>query len=77
VALQDPGVPNWLDPVGVGVGMAAVRWYKADGRLVPNVTKVKLAEVRRHLPKDTPVVTPEQRRVEIEARRIGLRRYGQ
>jgi hypothetical protein len=45
---------------------------------MPTVTKVKLSDLRRHLPKDTPVVTPEQRRVELDVRRVAVqRRWGQ
>lgn len=78
VALQDPGVANWLDPDGVRIGITILRWYKAEGCPMPTVTKVKLVDVRHHLPKDTPVVTAEQRRAELDARRVAsLRRYGQ
>jgi hypothetical protein len=82
VSLQDPGVPNWLDPVGVGVGMADLRWYKYEykgkGCPLPKVEKVKFKELRRHLPKDTPVVTAEQRKADLLARRdVSLYRYGQ
>jgi hypothetical protein len=78
LALEDPGVPNWLDPAGVPKGMALLRFYKSDEPVVPTVAKVKRADVRRHLPADTPLVSAEQRRRELEARRIAsLRRYGQ
>jgi hypothetical protein len=78
LALRDPGVPNWLDPAGIPIGIALLRWYKASGVLVPKVTRVKLTDVRRHLPADTPVVSPQRRRVELDSRRLAsLRRYGQ
>jgi hypothetical protein len=78
LAERDPGVPNWLDPVGAGTGFAGFRWYKGAGCVSPKITKVKLAEVRRFVPKDTPIITPEQRRDELEIRRVtSLRRYGQ
>jgi hypothetical protein len=78
LSLKDPGVPNWLDPAGLPVGTALLRFYKSDDYVVPTVTKVKLADVRRRLPKDTPVVTPEERRAALEARRrVSLARYGQ
>jgi hypothetical protein len=78
LSLKDPGVPNWLDPAGVPVGVALLRFYKSAGYSVPTVARVKLAEVRNHLPRDTPVVTPEQRKADVEARRTAvLRRNGQ
>jgi hypothetical protein len=78
LAMTDPGVPNWLDPVGSHIGTVGFRWYRGKGCDSPTVTKVKLADVRKYLPKDTPVVTPEQRRAELEVRRFdSLRRYNQ
>jgi hypothetical protein len=78
LSLKDPGVPNWLDPAGLSIGQCLLRFYKSDDFVVPTVTKVKLAEVRQHLPKDTPVVTAEQRRASLAARRkAALARFGQ
>jgi hypothetical protein len=69
MALHDPGVPNWLDPAGVPIGVVLLRWYKVADCIVPTATRVKLAGVRRHLPGDTPVVAEQQRRAQLEARR--------
>jgi hypothetical protein len=78
IALQDPGVPNWLDPAGLPLGSAVLRFYKADEVVAPAVTRVPLSEVRWHLPPETPVVATAQRRAQLDARRAGsLRRYGQ
>ena len=78
LSLKDPGVPNWLDPAGVPIGTALLRFYRAEEVPVPQVTKVKLADVRAHLPAETPTVTPDQRKTMLNARRIAsLRRYGQ
>lgn len=71
IALEDPGVPNWLDPVGTTYGMLIGRWYEADSAPMPTLTQVPLAELRRHLPADTPVVTPEQRAQQLAERRFG------
>jgi len=78
LSLKDPGVPNWLDPAGLPIGTALLRFYKSDDYVTPTTTKVALSEVRAHLPKDTPVVTPEQRNAALAARRrAALRWYGQ
>ncbi|MBU6207313.1 MAG: hypothetical protein KGQ42_06465 [Alphaproteobacteria bacterium] len=69
IALTDPGVPNWLDPAGYTEGGIYGRWYDCSSEPVPTITRVKLAELRNHLPADTPIVTPEQRREEL-ARRV-------
>lgn len=77
ISFEDPGVPNWIDPVDAGLGVAQWRWYLADRHPVPAVTKVPVADVRKHLPPETPQVTPQQRRAAIERRkRATLSRYG-
>ena len=68
IALTDPGVPNWLDPAGFREGTIYGRWYDCDSHPVPTITRVKLAELRRHVPEDTPVVTAEQRADELRRR---------
>lgn len=78
LALGDPGVPNWLDPVGIGAGSVLLRWYKAKGTATPETRLVPLADLRRHLPKDTPTVTPAERAEQLKARaRASLRRFKQ
>lgn len=69
IALEDPGVPNWLDPAGYTEGGIYGRWYDCDSEPVPTIKRVKLKDLRANLPADTPVVTPEQRREEL-ARRV-------
>jgi hypothetical protein len=68
IALDDPGVPNWLDPAGFTEGGIYGRWYDCDSEPVPTIRRVKLAELRDHLPPDTPVVTPEERAEELRLR---------
>ena len=68
IALTDPGVPNWLDPAGYNEGGIYGRWYDCDSEPVPVIKRVKLAELRDHLPADTPVVTPEERAQELSDR---------
>ncbi len=68
IALTDPGVPNWLDPAGYMEGGIYGRWYDCDSEPLPTITRVKLAELRAHLPADTPVVSPEERAEELRQR---------
>ena len=68
IALTDPGVPNWLDPAGYKEGGIYGRWYDCDSEPLPVIHRVKLAELRSHMPADTPVVTPEQRAEELRVR---------
>jgi hypothetical protein len=72
IALEDPGVPNWLDPGGFRRGMLVGRWYGADSHPTPTIRKVPVSEIRRQLPPDTPVTTPQERDQAIRRRNIGL-----
>jgi hypothetical protein len=69
ISKRDPGVPNWLDKADYPWGVIQIRWNLASNYPDPTVTKVPLAELRDHLPPDTPVVTPEQRVELLAARR--------
>lgn len=68
IAMTDPGVPNWLDPAGFNEGGIYGRWYDCSSEPVPTITRVKLAELREHMPADTPVVTHEERAEELRRR---------
>jgi hypothetical protein len=61
ISLTDPGVANWLDPAGFREGTIYGRWYDCDTSPTPIIKRVPLAQLRSHLPKDTPSVSPEQR----------------
>ena len=78
VANHDPGVPNWLDTAGRMTGILRLRQYHQQKDVAtPTATKVKLADVRKRLPRDTPTVTREQRAATLEIRRQGImRRFG-
>ena len=77
ISREDPGVPNWIDPVIPGIGIAQWRWYLSDRHPVPSVTRTNVRDVRALLPSDTPHVTPTQRRDAIGCRkRAVLARYG-
>jgi len=69
IAAKDPGVPNWLDTAGEKKGLIQMRWNRCSEAPDPVVTKIALKDVRKHVPKDTPVITPEQRKVELGERR--------
>lgn len=68
IALEDPGVPNWLDPAGYTEGGIYGRWFDCDTTPTPTIARVKLAALRDHLPADTPVVAPKQRAEELRRR---------
>jgi hypothetical protein len=61
VSLDDPGVPNWLDPGGFTEGTIYGRWYDCSTEPTPTIKRVPFAKLREHLPPDTPTVTPEER----------------
>ena len=76
IAHADPGVPNWLDTMGHLVGPMLFRWVISDSAPEPVCTVVPFADVRRHLPASTPVVTPAERAATIARRRAHvLRRF--
>jgi hypothetical protein len=68
ISLTDPGVPNWLDPAGYTEGGIYGRWYDCDSSPTPIIKRVPLAQLREHLPADTPVVTPEKRAEDLRRR---------
>src|SRR5690606_3501918 len=47
ISLQDPGIPNWLDPGGYRAGIAAMRNYHAETLPVPTCRVVRFADLRR------------------------------
>jgi hypothetical protein len=75
LARQDPGVPNWLDPVCWDAGIILLRWYRAKSEQVVKTQKVPVSDVRRYLPADTAVIDVEQRRHNVERRRRAVMRW--
>ena len=71
ISRLDPGVPNWLDKGDYPWGMIQMRWNLASDFPDPIMRKVPFAEIREHLPDDTPVVTPEERAEHLRRRRVG------
>lgn len=71
VSSQDPGVANWLDNSGLLNGNLILRWQGAGGAIptTPVTAQVvNIADVKAALPADTPLVSPEQRAVELKQR---------
>jgi hypothetical protein len=76
LAFGDPGVPNWLDPLGLPQGQCLLRWYDGERFELPLTRVVQFDEVRRYLPAQTPTVTPAQRAEQLKQRaRDSLRRW--
>lgn len=77
IALEDPGVPNWLDPVGHHEGAIIYRYQLArPDNATPIARLVALEDLRAELPSDTPRISPEARREEIRMRqRHAARRF--
>lgn len=68
IALEDPGVANWLDPFGYHEGTLYGRWYDCDSTPTPTIRRVRLKDLRNHLPPETPRVTPAERVAELKVR---------
>ena len=69
ISNTDPGVANWLDASGYQHGHIVGRWKECSSYPKPGVKKVKVADVRHHLPKDTSMVTPEEREATLRKMR--------
>lgn len=62
ISIQDPGVQNWLDTAGWAEGSFCARWtYCAEDPAGISARLVKLDELERHLPADTPRVDSAER----------------
>jgi len=70
ISANDPGVPNWLDTGGYLRGGIQVRWNNCSSAPNPVATKIKLAELRRHVPGDTPTVSAAERDKSLRERRL-------
>ena len=71
ISAQDPGVANWLDTGGYNEGLIQGRWNLCDGKPLPALKLVKLADLRRTLPTETGSVTPAEREKALRDRQIG------
>lgn len=68
IALEDPGVANWLDPQQRQVGHLVGRWYEASSTPMPSLRRVKVRDLLDCLPPDTPRTGPEERHEAIMQR---------
>lgn len=76
LSLEDPGIANWLDPIGTPSGLVQMRWYDGSVSGPPEVEKIALAEVTARLP-EARRVSPPERKADVTARaRASLARWG-
>jgi hypothetical protein len=69
ISLADPGVANWLDPVGRSEGRIIYRCQDAPACPPPSLRRVAFADLARELPPDVKRVSPGERREAIRVRR--------
>jgi len=72
IAVDDPGVPNWLDTGGNSEGAIMLRWTEASSGPAPALKLVEQTDLRANLPPDTPNVSPKARDEQVRARRRGV-----
>jgi len=71
ISRQDPGVQNWMDKADNPWGIIQMRWKEPTDAPDATVTRCKVADVRRHLPHETPAYSSEERAEAIHKRRVG------
>ena len=72
---KDAQVPNWLDASGRRLHLFAFRFYRAARTPIkPRLKTVPLAELRAHLPADTPVVCAQERHEQMIRRLVSVYR---
>ena len=77
ISRQDPDVQNWLDTAGLLEGSFLARWtYCDDYPSGISSRAIKLADLDKHVPTETPRVDPEERARTIAVRQAAIsRRY--
>ena len=75
LSLEDPGVPNWLDPVGTDYGMLQFRSYYGEAQPQISARVVPLESVRTALAPDTPVISAAQRQTAMRLRARSLLKH--
>lgn len=71
IAGEDPGVPNWLDSMDYKAGFIWGRLDTWEKETTPTIKKIAFADVRKHLPENTPIVSADERDASIRLRRKG------
>lgn len=71
ISAEDPGVPNWIDIGGYRTGLIQGRWNNPSSAPIPTCTRMKLADVWKHMPNDTPKVSARERDELLRLRRKG------
>jgi len=75
--LKDPGIQNWLDPVGHEQGLIMLRWQGLESQpenlKQPSAQLIKLDALVDHLPQNTPLFNAEQRLQQIQTRKHAIR----
>ncbi|GLS06003.1 hypothetical protein GCM10007860_31670 [Chitiniphilus shinanonensis] len=80
LSVADPGVANWIDPVGLHEGTIMARWQNlpattpASGGPAIATRVVKLRDLAAYLPPGTQYVTAAQRAQQLQARAAGYAR---
>lgn len=76
IAVDDPGVANWLDPGGLTEGSLMLRWSGASSGPLPSLRSIAIEDLSTALPADTRWISPEQRDQQLRERRrqVQLRR---
>ncbi|MBX9728683.1 MAG: DUF1214 domain-containing protein [Sphingopyxis sp.] len=69
IAIDDPGIANWLDPAGQTQGSIMLRWTGASSGPAPRLSCVAAGDVLKQLGPGTRRVTPEERLQSMRARR--------
>lgn len=69
IALEDPGVANWLDPAGNREGSIMLRWTDASSGPAPTLKAFPLAKLDDHVPAETRRVSIADRQKDLRARR--------
>lgn len=79
VSHSDPGTPGWLDTTGLPKGTMSVRFLFPENPPQSDMPKIQTFQnsvdnVRNHLPADTPVISPSERRRQVDARQRHIQR---
>lgn len=74
ISHDDPGVPNWLDTRGHESGLLGGRYYQAESAPIARLETVPFRDLRAALPKDTPAISPAERKEALLRRMRGLQR---